>query len=150
MNSSGTSTTCQQTDSVLQVHERDQWAHFQSLNPEVKALFPLDNYHRPKTHPSAQPPGPSSNAFESSVNWTDFMSIVVHFLDHSTCKCLCLGFREILLIILLIEAILWRVHLPVVFPIFSSQALLKILLLVAQGILHMFFYNRLIWRNDNY
>ena len=55
-----------------------------------------------------------------------------------------------LLIIHLIEAILSRVRLRVVFAIFSSLASLKILLVVAQGILRTFFFNRFILRKDNY
>ena len=43
-----------------------------------------------------------------------------------------------------------RVRLRVVFAIFSSLASLKILLLVAQGILCTFFLNRFILRKDNY
>ena len=37
-----------------------------------------------------------------------------------------------------------------VFPTFSSPASLKIILLVAQGILRAFFYNRFILRNENF
>ena len=51
------------------------------------------------------------------------------------------GVRGIL-IILLIEAILPRARLRVVFAIFSSLASLKILLLVAQGILRTVLFNR--------
>ena len=80
-------------------------------------------------------------------------SLHVHrhtFFDHSTRKCLCLGFREGLLIVLLIEAILWRVRLRAVFVIFSSPASLTILLLVVQGIQRTFIFNRFTSRNDNY
>ena len=50
---------------------------------------------------------------------------------------------------LLIEAILPRARLRMVFAIFSDLASLKILLLVAQGFLRTLFFNRFILRKDN-
>ena len=60
------------------------------------------------------------------------MSAAVHFLDHSMHRHLCLGVRESILIILLIEGIIPIVRVRVVYyAVISSLASLEIIPLVA-------------------
>ena len=58
-----------------------------------------------KTHHLAQSPGSFNDALQSSVKRTVFMSVVMHFCDHSMRTRLCLGFRAVFLIVRLIDAI---------------------------------------------
>ena len=63
----------------------------------------------------------------------------MHFHDHSMQKSLFLGVREGILIKLLIEATIPMVLLRVAYALFGSLASLKIIPLVAPGILSTFF-----------
>ncbi len=94
-----------------------------------------------ETHPLAQSSRPTSDdALDvSSVKKTNFLSVFMYFLDLSMRKSLCLGVINGLLIILLIKAIPTRIHLLVVCTMFGSPHSLKILLLVAPGILYVRF-----------
>ncbi len=70
------------------------------------------------------------------------MSVLMYFLYHFMCKHLCLGVIEGLLITLLIKTILTSIRLRVVFAIiFGNPDSLKILLLVAPGILYVRFFS---------
>ena len=67
------------------------------------------------------------------------MFVVVHFHDHSMKRSLFLGVREGILIKLLIEATIPMVRLRVVYALFGSLTSLKIIPLVAPGIMSTFF-----------
>ena len=66
------------------------------------------------------------------------MSVFIYFLDHSIRKRLCLGVKEGLLIIVLMEHSFTRIRFHVVFGTSGRPASLNILLLVAPGILRRF------------
>ncbi len=89
-----------------------------------------------ETHPLAQPSRPTSDALDSPVKRTSFMSDFMYFLDLSMRKHLCLGIREGLLIILL--TILPRMRLRVVFCYIWQPSFVKdSVLLVAPRILYI-------------
>ena len=106
--------------------------------PPCRRLIQLGQLSPLKTHPLAQPSGPSSDALDSSVNRTNFMSVFIYFLDHSIRKRLFLGVKEGLLIIVLIKPSFPRIRFHVVFGTSGRLASLNILLLVAPGILRRF------------
>ena len=146
LNPSGTSSTCQRTVSVLQVHARMRPASlFPIIPPQIITIEPLCWRRIPiaqlsplKAHPLVKPSGSFGDALDSSVKRTVFMLVIMHFHDHSMHKSLFLGVREGILVILLIEAIIAMVWLRVVYALFGSLASLKIILLVAAGILSTF------------
>ena len=86
---------------------------------------------------------------DSSVKRTVFMFVIMHFHDHSMIKSLFLGVRVGILIKLLIETTIPMVRLPVFYALFGRLASLKIIPLVAPGILSTFSFNRFISRIEN-
>ena len=84
---------------------------FQIIPPQIIATEPLCRSGIPtaqlsplRTYPLVKPSGPFGDALDSSVKRTVFMSVIMHFHDHSMHKSLFPGVRGGILIILLTKA----------------------------------------------
>ena len=116
------------------------------IEPLLLTLYSHSIISPLKTHPLVKPS--FGDALDSSVKRTVFMFVIMHSHDHSKQKSFFLGVREGILIKLLIEATIPMVWLRVVYALFGSLATLKIIPLVAPGILSTFL-NRFISRIEN-